>query len=79
VSLTQVFTTTARDMGVIEPKTAEAIYKITANSNRRGPANAPPVDSARANLATSFVNGFANAGCCKDTLLTEDGITWIRR
>ena len=35
------------------------------------------IDSARQNLAASFVSGLVNAAFCKDKLLTEDGNTWL--
>jgi len=35
------------------------------------------VDSARANLAASFVNGFVNCGFGQDKLLMEDGNKWL--
>ena len=35
------------------------------------------MDSARQNLASSFVNGFVNTGFGKDKLLTEDGNKWL--
>ena len=35
------------------------------------------VDSAKGNLASSFVNGFVNCGFGVDKLLTEDGNKWI--
>jgi len=35
------------------------------------------LDSARQNLAASFVNSFVNAGFGVDKLLTEDGNKWI--
>lgn len=35
------------------------------------------VDSARQNLAASFVNGFVNAGFGQDKLLTDDGNKWL--
>jgi len=35
------------------------------------------VDSARQNLAASFVSGMVNAAFGKDKLLTEDGNTWL--
>ena len=35
------------------------------------------MDSARQNLASSFVNGFVNAAFGKDKLLTEDGNKWL--
>ena len=35
------------------------------------------MDSARANLASSLVNGFVNAGFGQDKLLTNDGNKWL--
>ena len=35
------------------------------------------VDSARQNLASSFVNGFVNAAFGSDKLLSEDGNKWL--
>ena len=35
------------------------------------------MDSARQNLASSFVNGFVNAGFGQDKLLMEDGQNWL--
>ena len=42
-----------------------------------GFSTANTVDSARANLSSSFVNGFVNAGFCTDKLLVTDGNKWI--
>lgn len=39
----------------------------------RAPAG-PAVDSARANLAATFVNGFVNAGFGSDKLVTVDPV-----
>ena len=39
-----------------------------------GPSN---VDSARQNLAASFVNGFVNTAFGKDKLLEEEGNKWL--
>lgn len=35
------------------------------------------MDSARANLSSSLVNGFVNCAFGVDKLLTEDGNKWI--
>ena len=35
------------------------------------------IDSARQNLASSFVNGLVNAGFGKDKLLSEEGNPWL--
>ena len=114
--LADQFEVLAKELDVVEPKTAEDVYKSQmeprkhpwrtapwaarriasdARANQRccaplfvwlrlhgasGPAlfgNAQ-ADSAKANLAISFVNGFVNAGFRKDKLLTtEDGQGWI--
>ena len=42
-----------------------------------GFSTAQPVDSARANLSSSLVNGFVNCAFGVDKLLTEDGNKWI--
>lgn len=60
----------------MDPKTPEDIYKSHLENNRPtfGPGQ---VDSARQNLASSFVNGFVNAAFGTDKLLTEDGNKWL--
>lgn len=42
-------------------------------SRRQGSNTTAAVDSARANLASTFVNGFVNAGFGVDKLMTDDG------
>ena len=80
-TLSDRFLAVARDMGVQEPKTAEAIYKVKGDGGptSRRTGTTAVADSARANLATSFVNGFVNAGFCKDALMTEGGNAWVSR
>ena len=56
----------------MEPKTPEDIYKSHLE-NTRPSFGGSQVDSARQNLASSFVNGFVNCGFGKDKLLMEDG------
>ena len=75
----------ARDLDVMEPKQPEDIYKshLAEGGFRRLPVGVQAlptaaVDSAKQNLASSFVNGFVNAGFGKDSLLTvADGSEWI--
>ena len=45
----------------------------------KGPGVTANIDSARANLAGTFVNGFVNAGFGNDKLLVEadEGNSWI--
>ena len=40
---------------------------------RGGSSSVGQVDSARANLASTFVNAFVNAGFGKDLLMTPEG------
>lgn len=80
VKLSEYFVTVAKDLNVAEPKTPEDIFKshLAASSTRggRGATNAV-VDSARANLASSFVNGLVNAGFCTDKLMMEENSQWV--
>jgi 26S proteasome regulatory subunit N1 len=60
----------------MEPKIPEDVYKSHLETHRPsyGPSN---VDSAKQNLASSFVNGFLNCAFGQDKLLMEDGSKWI--
>ncbi|RWS15345.1 26S proteasome non-ATPase regulatory subunit 2-like protein, partial [Dinothrombium tinctorium] len=70
------FLALARELDILEAKTPDDIYKThLENSSRSYSGN---VDSARANLSSSFVNGFVNCGFGKDKLLlVEDGSKWL--
>lgn len=72
-SLSEHFLSLGRDLDVFEAKTPEDIYKTHLTEQRVGAAN---VDSARANLASTFVNAFVNAGYGHDTLMTGES-KWI--
>jgi 26S proteasome regulatory subunit N1 len=69
--LSEHFLSLARDLDVYEAKTPEEIYKshLTEGGGRAGNADR---ESARANLASTFVNGFVNAGFGHDALLTGE-------
>ena len=72
--LSEQYLSLARDLDVMEAKTPEDVYKshLVEGNVPVGPA----VDSARANLASTFVNAFVNAGFGQDKLVTvadEDG------
>ncbi|KAK4776901.1 hypothetical protein SAY86_005589 [Trapa natans] len=66
--LSEGYLSLARDIEVMEPKTPEDIYKAHLLDGR-GSASAS-VDSARQNLAATFVNAFLNAGFGQDKLMT---------
>jgi 26S proteasome regulatory subunit N1 len=80
--LSENFLALARDLDVMEPKTPEQIYKShladTAGFTRRANA-AKEVESARGNLANTFVNSFVNAGYMKDELMTPEDSQWIHK
>lgn len=69
----------ARELDIMEPKTPDDIYKTHLENPSRPPfGTGGAVDSARANLASSFVNGFVNAAFGKDKiLLCEEGNKWL--
>ena len=63
---------------MLEPKTPQQIYKshlsetgTTASDDTSAP------ESARGNLASSFVNAFVNAGFLADKLLTPADSKWV--
>ncbi|KAL3945265.1 MAG: hypothetical protein SGBAC_000676 [Bacillariaceae sp.] len=78
--LSEHFLKVAQDLDVLDPKTPEDIYKShlaeTGGFSRRRDTGGANVDSARANLASTFVNAFVNAGFGKDKLMTPDS-EWL--
>ncbi|CAG9827533.1 unnamed protein product [Diabrotica balteata] len=79
--LNTYFLSLARELDIMEPKSPDDVYKTWLEP-------VPPrfvllgesLDSARKNLASSFVNGFVNAGFGSDKLITIDGGNkWIYR
>ncbi|TMW46881.1 hypothetical protein DOY81_008045 [Sarcophaga bullata] len=75
-NLNKHFLNLARELDIMEPKTPEDIYKSHLDNARNRFASIQ-VDSAKQNLAASFVNGFVNAGFGVDKLLSEDGNKWL--
>ncbi|KAI8925728.1 armadillo-type protein [Entophlyctis helioformis] len=74
--LSEHFMTLARDLDVLEPKTPEDIYKSHLENIRAGATT--NVDSAKQNLASTFVNAFVNAGFGSDKLMmASDEGNWI--
>ncbi|TPX40116.1 hypothetical protein SeMB42_g01547 [Synchytrium endobioticum] len=76
--LSEHFKALARDLDIMEAKTPQDIYKSHLENIRPGMSSGN-VDSARQNLASTFVNAFVNAGFGHDKLLskTEEGNSWI--
>jgi len=74
--LNNSFLALARELDIMEPKIPEDIYKSHLDA-RPFSASSVSMDSARQNLASSFVNGFVNTAFGKDKLLTEDGNKWL--
>jgi 26S proteasome regulatory subunit N1 len=66
VWLSEHFMRLAEELGVKEPKSPEDIYKSHLENTRPGLAGG--VDSARMNLANTFVSAFVNAGMKEDKL-----------
>ena len=69
------FLNLARELDIMDAKTPDDVYKSHLDS--RPVFGGSSVDSARQNLASSFVNGFVNAGFGQDKLLMEDGQRWL--
>lgn len=75
--LSKFFKEFGKELGVAEPKSLEDVYKSHLENTRGGlSAN---VDSARGNLAGTFVNAFVNAGFGNDKLMVEadEGNSWV--
>jgi len=74
------FLNLARELDVVEAKTPDDIYKshlADGSSDLRRQNKAKVVDSAKQNLASTFVNAFVNAGFGKDKLISPDGSDWL--
>lgn len=65
--LSEHYLNVARDLDVMEAKTPEDVFKQHLVETR----GSGVIDTARQHLASAFVNGFVNAGFCKDKLIGE--------
>lgn len=76
--LSDHFLALGKELNILEPKTPEDIYKSYLETARTGPGSGN-MDSARHNLASTFVNAFVNAGFCKDTLMLveDESKSWV--
>lgn len=77
--LSKHFRAFGKAVGVEEPRSVDDVYKVHLQTSAKAGAGAATIDSARDNLATSFVNAFVNAGFGNDKLLVgaEEGSSWI--
>ncbi|KAJ8515874.1 hypothetical protein ONZ45_g6768 [Pleurotus djamor] len=66
-----------QELGVADAKSLEDIYKSHLDNTR--PGGTAHIDSAKGNLAGTFVNAFVNAGFGNDKLMVEaeEGNSWI--
>lgn len=64
----ELYASLARDLDTVDPKGPEDIYKSHLAGDKR--ETSETVDSAKANLAASYVSGLVNAGYGTDKLLT---------
>ena len=68
--LSEHFKGLARDLDVMEPKHPDSIFKTHLEERKH---MTQQIDSAKQNLATTYVNAFVNAGYGKDLLMTQGG------
>jgi 26S proteasome regulatory subunit N1 len=74
--LFEYFLHLGKDLDVLEPKVPEDIYKTHLIDSRVAPGVGVS-DSARANLASTFVNAFVNMGFGTDKLVSNSEKPWI--
>jgi 26S proteasome regulatory subunit N1 len=74
-TLSSLFAALAVDLDVLEPKSPEDIYKshLSGAADRRGEA---AVESAKQNLAATYVNAFVNAGYGTGMWLFSHYVLW---
>ena len=81
--VSEAFATLARELDVEEAKTPEDVYKShlseTGGFKRGEKDKAAKVESARQNLASSFVNAFVNCGYGTDKLVTPEDSGWVHK
>merc|ERR1712130_7597 len=83
VPMNENFLKLAEELCVVEPKHPDEIYKTNLADNssarraRTAPGRTTGVDSARQNLASTFVNAFVNCGFGNDKLISPENSEWI--
>uniref|UniRef100_A0A7S2S7N3 26S proteasome non-ATPase regulatory subunit 2 n=1 Tax=Mucochytrium quahogii TaxID=96639 RepID=A0A7S2S7N3_9STRA len=71
------FQSLARELNVEEAKTPEDVYKSHLSETSSLMREAAQVESARQNLASTFVNAFVNCGFQNDALMTPADSKWL--
>ncbi|KAF4662155.1 26S proteasome non-ATPase regulatory subunit 2 [Perkinsus olseni] len=75
-SLSSTYRNLAKDLDVVEAKAPEDVYKTHLEERGRNPATAV-IDSAKQNLASTYVNALVNVGFGTDKLMTVEGSQWL--
>lgn len=80
VKLPEYFAYLAKELNLLDPKVPDEIYKSYLEDSRFS-FGSGSIDSAKQNLAASFVNAFINMGFCKDKLVSnvDESKSWIYR
>lgn len=67
--LTEFYMKLAKELEVLDPKSPEQVYKQHLEEKNKA---ADSFDSAKENLANTYVNAFVNCGTKKDALMIKD-------
>ncbi|KAK6588506.1 26S proteasome regulatory subunit S2 (RPN1) [Cryptosporidium xiaoi] len=71
----------AKELDVLEPKTPDEIYKThleDGNSSNYSNRSMMVLDTAKQNLASTYVNALVNVGFCTDKLVSDDeSSSWL--
>ncbi|EGR33984.1 hypothetical protein IMG5_028540, partial [Ichthyophthirius multifiliis] len=65
--LTDFYMRLAKELDVLDPKTPDQIYKSHLEDQKQN-----QIESAKANLADTYVNAFVHLGCKKDALMIKE-------
>ena len=73
--LTEFYQKFAKELDILDPKTPDQVYKTHLEEK----ATSANIDSAKANLANTYVNAFVNCASKKDTLMLKEDMKepWI--
>ncbi|WEJ96040.1 proteasome regulatory particle base subunit [Yamadazyma tenuis] len=79
VKLNDYFSYLVKELNLLDARVPEDVYKSHLETSKAGIGNSGSIDSAKQNLAASFVNMFLNLGFGNDKLVQtdEDNKSWI--